>query len=166
MVFQSHLLMLSIFHLLLEYPLPLEASFQYPLCLAPFFIDEYRSFAPLFNRRGSFPLSHPPSEKPAACFCKRRLSLRMSWVQCLPSGCYPTVQRLARDLVRTTQLTHQPIGGDRQHLTDHAHALLNSATMVHGSSLRTVVVFTCSPYLSGILFVNFFVHCHIGSRSL
>src|SRR5450759_788160 len=75
--------------------------------------------------------------------------------QCLPSCCRPTVQGLTRYLVRTTQLTHLPIGGVRQHLTDHAHALLNSATMVHVSSLRTVVFFTFSPYLSGILFVNF-----------
>src|SRR6266446_1182180 len=86
--------------------------------------------------------------------------------QCLPSCCRPTVQGLTRYLVRTTQLTDQPIHGVRQHLTDHAHALLNSATMVHVSSLRTVMVFTFSPYLSGILPVNFLVNCHIGSSSL
>jgi hypothetical protein len=85
--------------------------------------------------------------------------------QCLPSCCRPTVQGLTRYLVRTTQLTDQPIHGVRQHLTDHAYALLNSATMVHVSSLRTVMVFAFSPYLSGILFVNFFVNCHIGSSS-
>ncbi len=85
--------------------------------------------------------------------------------QCLPSCCRPTVQGLTRYLVRTTQSTHLPMYGVRQHLTDHAHSLLNSATMVHGSSLRTVLFFTFSPYLSGILFVNFFVHCHFGSSS-
>src|SRR5216683_2910508 len=75
--------------------------------------------------------------------------------QCLTSCCRPTVQGLTRYLVRTTQLTHLPMSGVRQHLTDHAHSLLNSATMVHVSSLRTVLFFTFSPYLSGILFVNF-----------
>src|SRR5258708_17349999 len=78
-----------------------------------------------------------------------------SFFQCLPSCCRPTVQGLTRYLVRTTQLTDQPMYGVRQHLTDHAYALLNSATMVHVSSLRTVMVFAFSPYLSGILFVNF-----------
>src|SRR5258707_11213154 len=44
-----------------------------------FLIDIHRCIAPLFDRKCSFPLSHPPWEKPAACFFKRRLSLRMSW---------------------------------------------------------------------------------------
>src|SRR2546425_7671958 len=81
--------------------------------------------------------------------------LSQSFFQCLPSCCCPTVQGLTRYSVRTTQLTHLPMYGVRQHLTDHAHSLLNSATMVHGSSRRTVVFFTSSPYLSGSLFVNF-----------
>src|SRR6266566_4383246 len=81
--------------------------------------------------------------------------LSQSFFQCLPSSCRPTVQGLTRYSVRTTQLTHLPMYGVRQHLTDHAHPLLNSATMVHGSSRRTVVFFTSSPYLSGSLFVNF-----------
>src|SRR6266566_1673687 len=81
--------------------------------------------------------------------------LSQSFFQCLPSCCCPTVQGLTRYSVRTTQLTHLPMYGVRQHLTDHAHPLLNSATMVHGSSRRTVVFFTSSPYLSGSLFVNF-----------
>jgi hypothetical protein len=75
--------------------------------------------------------------------------------QCLLSCCRPTVQGLTRDSMRTTQLTHLPMSGVRQYLTDHAHTLLNSATMVHVSSLRTVMVFTFSLYLSGSLFVNF-----------
>jgi len=86
--------------------------------------------------------------------------------QCLDSSGRPTIQRLTRDAVCTTQLTDQPMTGVRQHLTDHVNALLNSATMDHASSLKMVKGFlSFSPYLSGILFVNFLVNCHIGSSS-
>src|SRR5260221_1405809 len=65
-----------------------------------------------------------------------------SFFQCLPSCCRPTVQGLTRYLVLTTQLTDQPMDGVSQHLTDHAHSLLNSATMVHVSSPPNGVVFS------------------------
>src|SRR5258708_10906069 len=81
-------------------------------------------------------------------------------------GC-PTIHRLTRDTVHTTQLCDQSMFGFRQHLADHVNALLNSATMDHDSSLKMVKVFlSLSPYLSGILFVNFQANCHIGSSSL
>ena len=68
----------------------------------------------------------------------------------------PTIQGLTRDMMRTTQLADQPVWGLRQHLADHLNALPNSATMVHVSSLGTVVFFRLSLYLSGSLFVHFF----------
>jgi hypothetical protein len=49
-----------------------------------------------------------------------------------------------------------------QHSFDLALALLY-ATMDQGSSLKMVIFLTISPYLSGILCVNTFVKCHIGS---
>ena len=74
----------------------------------------------------------------------------------------PTIQRLTRDIMGPTQLTDQPMAGVRHHPTDHFNTLLNSATMDHGSSLKTVKGFLFfSPYLSGMLFVN----CHIASSS-
>src|SRR5260221_5682695 len=86
--------------------------------------------------------------------------------QPLPSHGFPTLTRLTRDLIGATQLHDQPVGRPRQQLTDHAYALLNRATMVHVSSLRWVIFLSVSPYLSGILFVNFLTNCHIGSGSL
>src|SRR6266849_2533475 len=106
---------------------------------------------------------HQAGNRSAWLHGQDRLSQRL--FQCLASGCRPTVQRLTRYLMGTAQLTDQPVGGLSQDLTDHVNALLNSATMDHGSSLRTVMLLTVSPYLSGILFVHFFVICHIGSSS-
>jgi len=53
---------------------------------------------------------------------------------CLSSGCRPTVHGLTRDLMRTTPWTDVSMHGGRQQVTDHAHMLLNSATMVPVSS--------------------------------
>ena len=65
-------------------------------------------------------------------------------------GC-PTIQRLTRDTLHMTQLCDHSMFGFRQHLTDPVNALLNRATMVPVSCLRTVMFLTCSPSLSGIL---------------
>jgi hypothetical protein len=42
-----------------------------------------------------------------------------------------------------------------QDQTDPVNSLLNCATMIHVSSLRTAIFLTVSPDLSGIPFVNF-----------
>src|SRR6266851_3686963 len=71
----------------------------------------------------------------------RRTNLAsQGFFQRLDSSRRPTIQRLTRDTVCTTQLTDHPMTRVRQHLTDHFHALLNSATMGHVSSLKTVKV--------------------------
>src|SRR5258706_1831621 len=86
---------------------------------------------------------------------------------CLYCLFFPTVQRLTRNVVFSTHLRDQPMLGCRYDWDNHLKALLSSATMVHVSSLRMVKAFCLlPPYFSGILFVNFAVNCHIGSRSL
>src|SRR5258706_247344 len=80
--------------------------------------------------------------------------------QCVLQGLlsfgFPTIQCLSRNLMSSTQLTDQSIlrwRGD--HLTDPLNALLGCATMMHVSSLRTVLIFPFSPYLSGTFFATF-----------
>ena len=80
--------------------------------------------------------------------------LSQCFFQCLASGCRPTVQGLTRDLMSTAQFTHHPVGRLGQHLSDYVDTFLNNATTIPIFSLRTVIVLTVSPYLSGILFVN------------
>src|SRR5260221_538100 len=77
-------------------------------------------------------------------------------LQGLCSFHFPSIQGLTRNLMGPTQLAQQPMCWlGYQQLTDPLASLLCCATMVHVSSLRTVFVLFCSPYLSGTLLATF-----------
>src|SRR6266571_2362417 len=103
-----------------------------------------------FDQQGQHPFLHlhPPFGRVLPEF--------QSGLQGLSSFLFPSIQRLTRDLMATTQLAHQPMGWfGNQQLTDPLNSLFGCARMVHVSSLRAVSLFLLSPYLSGMLLATF-----------